>query len=285
MVEMRTQVLVSVVMIALLREPAGSQGIAGRLELTARVTPTGGQPEPVRGFTFYVLTKSYAEIVREMEDRAKPPSREKFIDELQLSPELREWLHNHNVMDITLPGFDKLLTAEDVLNVPEFMLAYMRWNSGGVTNGIPKPKYRDVDKTKNPARYEKQQQEYLTSLKNFIQMHPATMAGMELELDGVNPARKWAEAQTAQQKRVGRDAPIEAQTKFLAAKVDTDSEGRAGISGLPVGAYWITSLGLDAVSGDTRLKWDLPVTIQAGRTIVLELTNLNAEYASSAKTH
>jgi len=160
-------------------------------------------------------------------------------------------------------------------------LAYLRSNSGGVTNGIPKPKYREVDKTKNPARYERQQQEYLTALKNFIQMHPATMAGMELELTGVNPGRKWAEAQIAQQKRVGRDAPVEAQTKYLAAKVNTDTEGRAGVSGLPAGAYWITSLGMDAVSGDTRLKWDVPVTIKVGRTMVLELTNLNADYASS----
>jgi len=27
-------------------------------------------------------------------------------------------------MDITLPGFDKLLTPDDVLHVPEFLLAY-----------------------------------------------------------------------------------------------------------------------------------------------------------------
>ena len=270
---MKTRYLVFAAMLALLRGQTYRESTTGGLELTARVTPTGANPEPVRGFTFYVLTKSYAEIVKEIEEREKPPSREKFIDDLQLSTELREWLHNHNVMDITLPGFDKFVTPEDVLHVPEFLLAYMRSNSGGVTNGIPKPKYRDVDKTKNPARYERQQQEYLASLKNFIQMHPATMAGMELELAGVNPARKWAEAQNAQQKRVRQDAPVEAQMKYLAAKVDTDMEGRAGIAGLPAGGYWITSLGLDATAGDTRLKWDVLVTIKAGRTLQLELTN------------
>jgi len=88
-----------------------------------------------------------------------------------------------------------LLTPEDVLHVPEFLLAYQRSNSGGVTNGIPKPKYRDADKTENPERYKKQQEEYLAALKKFIQARPETVAGMELDLDGVNPARKWAAAQ------------------------------------------------------------------------------------------
>ena len=116
-------------------------------------------------------------------------------EEASFRAELRAWLHKHDVMDITLPGFDKLLTADDVIHVPEFLLAYQRSNSGGVTSGIPTPKYREADKTENPDRYEKQKQEYLNALKKFIGSRPETMAGMELELDGVNPARKWAEVQ------------------------------------------------------------------------------------------
>jgi len=43
---------------------AQAQTDAGGLELIARITPTGARAEPVRQFTFYILTKSYSEIVR-----------------------------------------------------------------------------------------------------------------------------------------------------------------------------------------------------------------------------
>ncbi len=260
-----------------------AQAATGALEFTARVTPTAAKPEPVRDFTFYVLTKSYDEIVKDLDERDGPPSREKFIDGLKTSPELREWLHKHDVMDITLPGFDKLLTPDDVLHVPEFLLAFQRSNSGGVTNGIPKPKYRDVDKKENPDRYEKQRQEYSTALKKFIQAHPESVSGMELELDGVNPARKWAEAQNSHSKRVQQIAPTEAQTKYLAGKADTDLDGRAQISSLPPGNYWLSSLGLTAAAGDARLRWDVPVKVEVGHTLRIELTNLNATDNLSSK--
>src|SRR5258708_5103423 len=190
-----------------------AQSGAGALEFAAKVTPTAAKAEPAREFTFYLLTKSYDQIVKELDERDGPPSREKFIDALKLSPELREWLHKHDVMDITLPGFDKLLTPDDVLHVPEFLLAYQRSNSGGVTNGIPKPKYRDADKTENPERYKKQQEEYLAALKKFIQARPETVAGIELELDGANPARQWAGVQNLHRRRATQLRPSPPHTK------------------------------------------------------------------------
>jgi len=35
-------------------------------------------------------------------------------------------------------------------------------------------------------------------------------------------------------------------------------------------------LNLDAGAGDAKLRWDVPVTIQSGRSTRVELTNLNA---------
>jgi hypothetical protein len=272
-------------LLCLMAEPgAQAQGGTGALEITARVTPTAAKPEPVRDFTFYLLTKSYDEIVKDLEERDAPPSREKFIDELKISTELREWLHKHEVMDLTLPGFDKLVTPEDVLHVPEFLLAYQRSNSGGVTHGIPKPKYRDADKKENPERYEKQHEEYLTAVKKFIEARPETVVGMELELDGINPARKWAELQGGQRRRVQKLAPMEAQTKYLAGKADTDLDGRARLSGLPAGQYWISSLGFSASAGDARLQWNVPVSIADGQTLRIELTNLNSADNLSPKS-
>jgi hypothetical protein len=255
---------------------ARGQSASGTLEFAARITPTAARPEPVRQFTFYVLTKSYAEIVKDVEAQNTAIPRDKFIDGLKLSPELKEWLHAHDVFDLTKPDIDRVITPDDVLHVPEFLLAYQRSNSGGVTSGIPKPKYVDADKTAHPDRYNKQVQEYHVALKKFIQSNPSTVSGMELELMGVNPEPQWAQIQAEHRKRVLHLAPELAQTKYLAGKADTDLEGRGSLAGLAPREYWVSTLNLDANAGDTRLSWDAPVTIRAGETTRVELTNLNA---------
>ena len=260
--------------------PRASAQETGSLEFTAFVSPTAAKPEPVRQFTFYLLTKSFEEIKHEIEEKNGQPDREKFIADLKLSKELKAWIKTHDVTDLTMPGLDKQITADDILHIPEFLLAYQRSNSGGVANGIPKPKYKDADKTEHPEKYEKEYQEYLTALRKFIQGHPETVAGMELELDGINPARKWSELQNSYKKKVRQQAPTQAQTKYLAGKVDTNLDGFARLSRLPAGNYWLSTIDLEAGAGDSRLVWDVPVTIQAGQTTRLELTNLNSTDAA-----
>jgi len=98
---------------------------------------------------------------------------------------------------------------------------------------------------------------------------------VELELSGVNPQSKWALLQTERKKRVLRKAPELAQTKYLATQVDTDLDGHA-VANLPAGNYWVSTLNLDAGAGDARLRWDVPVKIENGRSTRIELTNLNA---------
>jgi hypothetical protein len=249
---------------------------SGTLEFSARVTPTAARPEPVRQFTFYILTKSYAEIVKEVEERDPVPARAEFIDELKISPELRTWLKDHEVFDLSMPDVDKAMSPDDITHIPEFLAAYQRSNSGGVTEGLPKAKFTDAEKTGHPEKYEKLRQDYLVALKKFIQAHPETVSGVELELDAVNPQRKWTLIQNEHRKRVQRTAPDTAQTKYLAAKTDSDLDGRALVSGLAPGRYWISSLNLDAAAGDMHLRWDVAVTVQPGQATRVELTNLNS---------
>jgi len=253
-----------------------AQGAKGAVEITARITPTGGRPEPVRQMTFYVLTKSYADIVKETEGQNTIPSREEFIKSLKISDELKEWMKAHDVIDLEQLDVDKLFTPEDIMRVPEFAAAYIRTNSGGVTAGLPTPKFREADKEANPEKYEKLRLEYMNALKKFIQSHPATITGMELELAGVNPKMKWDKLNSEHRRQLAQIGPDAAQGKYLAAKGDTDLEGKLVMSGLAPGNYWVATLGMDATSGDRRLHWDVPVKIEAGQTARLELTNLNA---------
>lgn len=255
---------------------ARAQNSGGALEVTARVTPTAARPEPVRQFTFYILTKSYQDICKELETSDAPPSRDKFIDGLEVSKELKEWMKAHDILDLSLPDIDKSLTTDDIMNTPELLAAYQRANSGGITHGFPQPKFKEADKIEHPEKYEKEKQAYLATLKKFLQTNPATISGIELELDDVNPHRKWTLLQSNHRKRMEHMAPEIAQTKYLALKFDTDLDGHGSVRDLLPGNYWISSLNLDASAGDARVRWDVPVAIRAGQTTRIELTNLNA---------
>jgi hypothetical protein len=253
-----------------------AQNSTGSLDLTARITPTGARPEPVRQFTFYVLSKSYADITAEVDKQDKLPTRGEFISGLKVSAQLKTWLKNHDVMDLTQLDVDKLVTSEDIISIPEFLTAYQRSNSGGVTVGLPSPKFRESDKEANPEKYEKQRQDYMIAIKKFMDAHPGTISGMELELGAVNPKLAWDKLQYDHKTRVAQLAPEIAQSKFLVGKADTDLDGRALINGLAPGNYWISSLGMDAAEGDRHLRWDVPTSIQASQTTRVNLTNFNA---------
>lgn len=259
--------------------PASAQGTSS-IDLTAQVTPTGGRPEPVRQFTFYLLTKSYPDIIKEVEAEDAIPTREQFLSKMKASPQLRDWMKAHDVIDLAAPDIDQLITPDNVMDIPEFFAAYVRANSGGVTHGLPRPKFRESDKEKDTAKYDKLHEEYLVTMRKFIQSNPATISGIELELAGVNPKNQWDKIVNDHRNKIAQLAPDTAQTKYLAGKAETDLDGRATISGLPAGSYWISSLGLDASSGDRRLRWDVPVKVPAaGLTVRVALTNLNGSDA------
>lgn len=258
------------------------QGATGTLDVTARIAPTGARSEPVRQFTFYILTKSYADILKEAADQFPLANREDFINNLKISAELKAWMKQHAVIDLTAPEVDKLITPDDVMNIPEFFAGYERSNSGGVTAGLPMPKYREADAEANPGKYFKLKQEYMSATKKFVESHPSTISGMETELGGVNPKYKWDKALEEHNQKVAQLAPDLAQTKYMAAKGDTDLDGHVVINGLRPGNYWVSSLGLDASSGDRRLIWDVPVAVQSGAPTQLILSNLNGQNYNSS---
>jgi hypothetical protein len=98
---------------------------------------------------------------------------------------------------------------------------------------------------------------------------------MELELAGVNPKYQWDKIHADHKKRLLQLAPDTAQTKYLVAKADTDMDGRVIYSGLAPGTYWISTLNMDAASGDRRLNWDVAAKVQAGQITRIDLTNVN----------
>jgi hypothetical protein len=275
---MRNSVRAVLFLMGLLAVPVSllAQGATGSIDLYVQVTPTGARPEPIRQFPVYVLTKSYADVLKEVEGQEILPTREKYIESLACSPELKAWLKAQDgIADLSSIDLDKVLTVDDIMKVPEFFQAYQASNSGGVTKGVPQPKYREADKTANPDKYKKEQEEYLAATRKFIEAHPATVQGIELQLTAINPKTAWDTMHLRRKSSVTQLAPDTAQAKYLAAKTETDLDGHAVITGLRPGNYWVSSLGADANSGDRHLIWDVPVTVQAGASTRLDLSNIN----------
>jgi hypothetical protein len=67
-----------------------------------------------------------------------------------------------------------------------------------------------------------------------------------------------------------------AQTTYLAARAESDLEGRGAVRGLAAGTYWLATLDTPAMAGDVRLHWDVPVQVAPGETARIELSNVNA---------
>jgi len=66
--------LIGFLMIALPARLAAQS--TGRVEFVALVAPTGGQPEPVRQLTFYLLRKSVEDIQGSPANSSRPRSRQ-----------------------------------------------------------------------------------------------------------------------------------------------------------------------------------------------------------------
>ena len=113
----------------------------GRVEFAARVAATGGQPEPVRQMTFYLLRKSMEDIRAEALQSTPATDLDKFIDGLGVSPELKTWMTKHHSVRLSGEEFTKSLTPEDIVDIPEYFKAYMTHNEDFRGVGFPEPKF------------------------------------------------------------------------------------------------------------------------------------------------
>lgn len=267
-------VLLGSLMIALPAHLAAQS--TGRVDFVALVAPTGGQPEPVRQLTFYLLRKSVEDIRKEALQNAPAPDLDKFIDKLDVSPELKTWMQKHQSVRLSGEEFTKSLTPGDIVDTPEFFKAYMTHNEAYRGAGFPEPKFKEKDIKSNPEKYKDQKEEYEAAVRKFIGAAPSTVQGMDLELVDLNPYARWASLEGKQSQALDARAFRLAEERYLVARTNTDLEGHGSFAGVAPGNYWIGMLGAEAISGDVRLRWDFPVTVRQGETASVELSNLNA---------
>lgn len=256
---------------------------AASIEFIAQATPSDGLQEPVRGFPFYLLSKSFADIRKEAMDSFPKPDMNAFIDKQEMSPQLKDWMKKNHVIQLAGDPFLRKLNPDTIMSVPEFKTAYIELNAGTQSIDFPKPKYSSSDEQKNPAKFKKLTDEYNAAVHLYIEQHPASIEGVDLELTDIDPNSKW-EASTGAHSAAVRQRTLDlAQSTYVVARVESNLQGQGAMRGLSPGAYWLSTLDVPAIVGDARPRWDIPVTVRAGETKYLALSNSNSVRPQSAQ--
>src|SRR6202142_1028351 len=229
-----------VALAALCPAPALAQTCA--VDFTAKVTPAAGVSEPVRGFPFYLLNRSFSDILAEADAAEPTPDFDAYVEQLRVSTQLKAWMRKNHSVSLSGEEFVRGLTADDIMNVPEFFSAYLERNGSDSTVDFPKPKYKERDKQKDPARFEKQRQEYLEAIRKYLQTNTESTAGMDLTLDPINTGPAWALLVARRGPSIQRRALEMAQTHYMVAKTQSDLDGHGRIDNVPPGSYWLGTL-------------------------------------------
>ncbi|MGA8220227.1 MAG: hypothetical protein WB780_01140 [Candidatus Acidiferrales bacterium] len=255
---------------------------AGSIEFVARATPSGGLEEPIRGFPFFLLTKSFEDISKEAKLLYPKPDMDVFIDKLKVTKELKAWMKKNHWIRLDGEEFVDKLEVSDVIGVPEFFAAYVERNSGDKTIVFPGPKYKAADRVKDPAKYERMVAEYHAAVRTFLTNNPKSTAGMDLNLEDIDPATQWDQYEAKSIPEIHQKTLALAQSKYVVARTSTDLQGQGFLRGIPAGTYWLSSLDVSADIGDARPRWDTAVTVRPGQTTYVALSSANAISAAHA---
>jgi hypothetical protein len=246
----------------------------GSIEFVIHVTPAGGLEEPVRGFPVFLLSRSFDDIKKEADDAFPKEKLDDFIDGLDGSKELKDWMKKNQWITFSGLDFVKKLKPADVMNVPEFYKAYMDRNSGD--QGFPEPKYKESDKQKDPAKYDKEKAKYREDVQHYVEQVPESINGIDINLQDIDPSRKWNAMEAKRVPEVQRRVTDLAEGKYLVARTETNLQGQGFFPNVMPGTYYLSTLDVPATVGDERPRWDLPLTVQAGQISYAALSNVNA---------
>jgi len=248
----------------------------GSIEFSASIRPPEAQPEPVRGMTFYLLSRSLSAIRSEVQDSTGLVDLDHFVAQLGVSPELKDWMKTHHRVDLAGADFIKELTPDAVINIPEFLTAYKLQNGEALHAVLPEPKFKKDEERKNPEKYKAHFEEYRQALHRYIVTNPDTLQGLDADLRDVNPMPRWLRLQNEQQQSIEHRVLQLAQTRYLVATAMTDLNGRGAFENLPSRDYWISNLDAAALSGALHLHWDVGITVSSGKNAYVQLSDLNA---------
>lgn len=248
----------------------------GSIQFNVMASPTGGRPQPAPRLQVYLLSKSFSQIREEAEKEIPPPDMTAFIDSLEVSAELKEWMKKKKRTRLSGEEFVRQLSTNEVIDIPEFWEAYLLRNAPDVRVGFPKPKFKEANPDKNPEAYNAERKEYRERVRKHLTTYQHTKEGIDLHLIPLDPGQRWTRKEADRQSEVRQRAAQLAHTRYLVAKGETDLQGQGGFIRVTPGEFWLSTLEGEAIAGDVRLRWDVPVRVLPGATVQLELSNINA---------
>ena len=116
---------------------------------------------------------------------------------------------------------------------------------------------------------------YEPKLRRYLAEHQDSLEAMDTILNQIDSTPEWLMVRARWRDQVHQTALATAQTEYLAAKTDTDLDGRGAFEAT-AGTYALSTLDGEALSDDLHLRWDVPIEIRAGAVTRMQLTNLNA---------
>jgi hypothetical protein len=249
---------------------------SGSVQFDARIRASAGIDEPVRQANFYLLRKSYADIQAEAREAVPAGKMNDFIDKLAVSKELKAWMKKNQCVRFTGDDFVKKITADDIVEVPEFFDAYTARTAGDQTVLFPVLKVKANDKKDHPEKYEQADKDYHKAVKEFFVNHPDSTQGLDIGLEEINPGHKWDVLEAKNKGALDRQTTLLAEGKYLAARAQTDLDGHGYFRQIPVGTYYLSSLNVDSLAGEEHDRWDVPVTVTPSHETYILLSNINA---------
>jgi hypothetical protein len=267
---------VSALLIPAAQTAAAQASASSSVELNAYVRASQAQPEPVRGMTFYLLSRSLSDIRKEVATADSMVDLDHFVAQLDVSAELKDWMTRHRRVDLAGTDFTKQVSPDDVVGVPEFLTAYTSQNGAALHAVIPEPKYKKGEEQKNPEKFKQDREQYRQALRRYIQANMDSLEGIDAELRDVNPYSRWTKLQSEQQRHLEKRVMQLAQIHYLVATAVSNLSGYASFDNVPTGQYWISNLDTPAFAGDLRLQWDVAISVSPAKTTRVELSNLNA---------
>jgi hypothetical protein len=206
-----------------------------------------------------------------------------FIAKLDVSPELRAWMKKNDLVDMSGENFTHRVHVDDIMSIPEFKTAYMDRNAGDQSADFPKPKYKAGDEQKNPAKFKKLSDDYTEAIRHYIETHPQSTDGLDINLADIDPGPKWDSLLGERVTAIHRRTMDLAQGNYVVARAETNLQGQGFLRNLAPGTYWLSTLDVPATVGDARPRWDMLVTLRAGETKYITLSNSNSVRAQALK--
>ena len=177
--------------------------------------------------TFYLLSRAFPTYAKKRKMRMSLVDLDHFIAQIGVSAELKEWMKKHRRIDLAGNDFIKELTAEDILDVPEFLSAYKSQNGAALHAVIPEPKYKSGDEQKNPEKYKHQREQYHQALVHYIQANLDSLAGTRCRTEGDRIQIRIGCAYKLNSSGITNSEPCNLRKPISGGHAPTDLNGRA----------------------------------------------------------